>query len=120
MVDLIEFIRAYPDIRLYFPADEELVKCGKEWITNMLQTLQPAEFTEFVKQQERIRRDKIDSQRKLQVNSNNLINDLDSNCQFFCSKVVRNNVSLNLERKSTPGCQGRNQEEAQQEAIRGS
>ena len=39
MVDLVEFIRAYPDIRLYFPADEELAKCGKEWITNMLQTL---------------------------------------------------------------------------------
>ena len=41
MTDIIVFIKKYPLIRPYFPADEEIPKCGKEWITNMLQTLMP-------------------------------------------------------------------------------
>ena len=44
MKDIVDFIRQRNDLLDYFPVEEEIPKCGKEWVTNMLQTLCFDEF----------------------------------------------------------------------------
>jgi len=65
--DIIAFIKTKPDIAVYFPEEEDIPKCGKEWVSNMLASLCNEEFEALVKAKVRDRRDKIDSSRKSMV-----------------------------------------------------
>ena len=67
MEQLITFIKARPPIQNYFPAEADLPKAGKEWITNMLQTLCQHDFQFLVRQAEQARRDKTDVRDKRNV-----------------------------------------------------
>ena len=49
MEQLLDFIKARPQLLEYFPAEEELPKAGKEWVANMLQTLCPEDFSALVR-----------------------------------------------------------------------
>ena len=44
MKDIVHFIKQRNGLLAYFPVEEEIPKCGKEWVTNMLQTLCFDEF----------------------------------------------------------------------------
>ena len=61
MPDLITFSKRYPQVLEYLPAEEEMIKAGREWITNMLYTLKPEEFQALVRSKEQDRRDKMDA-----------------------------------------------------------
>ena len=52
MTDMIAFIRARPPLLAYFPDEQEIPACGREWVANMLQTLTPTEFSAAVKRAE--------------------------------------------------------------------
>ena len=39
MEQILAFIKDRPQLLEYFPTEEEIPKAGKEWVTNMLQTL---------------------------------------------------------------------------------
>ena len=56
MQDLLIFIERYGDLADYFPDLCDIPKCGKVWVANMLQTIMPAEFNEFVREKEKARR----------------------------------------------------------------
>ena len=42
--DLINFAKSYYNVLEYLPAEEEMIKTGREWMANMLYTLKPQEF----------------------------------------------------------------------------
>ena len=65
MKDIVHFIKQRDGLLAYFPVEEEIPKCGKEWVTNMLQTLCFDDFQFFVGEQEMKHRAKIDEARKL-------------------------------------------------------
>ena len=46
--DLIQFINSHDHLEAYFPKEEEIPKCGREWVANVLQTKYPEEFKRFV------------------------------------------------------------------------
>ena len=60
MKDLLQLILSKPELKIYFPKEEEIPKCGKEWVANVLQSLCPDAFQSFVREKEQIRRQKID------------------------------------------------------------
>ena len=49
MKDIKTFIESHPDSKKYYPELKELEKCGRGWTTNILYTLFPKEFNDWVK-----------------------------------------------------------------------
>ena len=69
MTDMIAFIRASPPLPAYFPEEQEIPACGREWVANMLQTLSPQEFSAWVRQAEQARRTRMDDKANRNVSS---------------------------------------------------
>jgi len=54
------------------PAEEEIAKCGKDWVCNVLATVANDEFEQFVRQQEALRKQEIDNAQR------NIVSGLDA------------------------------------------
>lgn len=73
MPDLIQFIQNRKELYPFFPAFEDIPKCGREWVANILETKCTRDFQSFVKDMEQQRRQKIDQAKNLQVRIYKLI-----------------------------------------------
>jgi hypothetical protein len=65
--DLFLWLQQHQEPRDYLPAEEELVKVGKQWLCNILSTVLPDAFDDFVEQQIDRRQEKHTSKQNKQV-----------------------------------------------------
>ena len=88
MKDLLGLIKNQVAIQDYFPVEEEIAKCGKEWVSNMLYSLCKSNFVDLVKSMEMARKVKIDATHQLNVSSTMILQQiLGSRCSSICREA---------------------------------
>jgi len=60
------------ELQEYFPETDEIHKCGREWVANVLATVCGQQFEELVQVKEKERRQKLDEQNKNLVSAPSL------------------------------------------------
>ena len=65
--DILPFLMAMDNLRVYLPEEHEIVKCGRSWIVDIATTIVRKEFEDFVISKEMERRSYIDKEYDLQV-----------------------------------------------------
>ena len=59
--DMLPFLMGLPELRHYLPEEHEIVKCGRQWIVEIANTVVGKEFEAYVLKKEIERRSYMDA-----------------------------------------------------------
>ena len=118
LAEILTFIRQHPIILEYLPEEEELTRPGREFICNVAYTIEPDDFTAFVREKEQQRRQKLDNIQRNTVRLRPSDFAIDPNPPDVRSKAADNLAGQRPKRHGGLSMQAWHEAQAQQEYAR--
>ena len=114
LAEILVFIREHPVILEYLPEEEEITRPGREFICNIAYTIEPDDFTAFVRSKEQLRRQKLDDMQRNTVRLHLIDVPIDPNPSDVCAKIADDFVGQRRQGNCSFSMQARHEAKTQQ------